>query len=66
MLIDILSWGFLTLAVGIFTVAYYLDNFKCKHEWEKTNIRIYCEKRKCTVDGVCLTCKKCGKVKVIK
>jgi hypothetical protein len=43
-----------------------VDTMRCKHEWKETGVRVYCKRRKHSVDALCLTCKKCGKVKVIK
>ena len=52
-------WVFIAFAAIVFVGMLY-DNMKCKHEWEQHKF----EKGGAT--KYYLTCKKCGKVKVLK
>jgi hypothetical protein len=53
------AWVFIGFVALVFVGMLY-DNLKCKHEWKEH----YFEKGGASI--VCLICKKCGKVKVLK
>lgn len=55
----IFAWVFLAIVVIIIGAVLY-DNMKCKHEWEQQTFE------KGGAKYYYLTCKKCGKVKVLK
>jgi hypothetical protein len=51
--------------VALISFAIY-DSAKCNHEWEEHSVRVWDKRRNCSADALCLICKKCGKIKVIK
>ena len=57
---DAISWVFVIGGVALIAAMVYDTCFRCRHEWEQH----YFEKG--GASRVCLICKKCGKVKVLK
>ena len=59
------AWVFIAFVAIVFVCILY-DNMKCKHEWEQKTYSAIDYTSLNKVTKVCLVCKKCGKVKVLK
>lgn len=57
---DAMIWVIIIGIITLVTAMVYDTCFRCKHEWEQHNFQ------KGGVTKYYLTCKKCGKVKVLK
>ena len=62
---NICIYVFLGCIVVLFGFLLY-DNMKCNHEWEQKTYSAIDYTSLNKVTKVCLVCKKCGKVKVLK
>lgn len=62
---EIFGWVFIAFIAIVFVCILY-DSMKCKHKWEQHSYSVmdYTTLNKTT--KICLICKKCGKVKVLK
>lgn len=61
----IFVWMFIAFVALVFVGMLY-DNFKCRHEWEQKTYSVIDYTTLNKITKVCLVCKKCGKVKVLK
>ena len=62
---NIFLYIFLGCVVVLFSCILY-DTMKCKHEWEQKTYSAIDYTSLNKVTKVCLICKKCGKIKVLK
>ena len=61
---EMFVWAFIGFVALIFVGMLY-DNLRCRHEWEWHEAKVY-DKKRGIANVLVLTCKKCGKVKVLK